>query len=247
MENAILPHTSCQLQTSKCDRNDVPASDETRQFEYLYRSYYSRLSLYLARLGMSHDDAHEVAQDTFIRVYERLHNYRGDAEWAYLKTAARRVMLNQLRGNHAEKRAVKVISINDDDLASSLADVDTPENLALLNEMGEIRLRVLRAAITALPPASSSCLLLSLAGYDQLRIANELGTTPQAVKARLHDARKQLRLRLSGEWQNQALSGGSTRRQRDINCNSSNSLPYSTAICHDTDRVKEERLRSMAA
>ncbi len=155
--------------------------------------------MFLTRLGLASEDANELAQEAFVRVYERLDHYRGEAEWSYLEVTARHVLFNWLRSKQAAKRQAKFVSFTEG-LDDAVASDDTPE-AALLEQEAEkaacderrTQMEHLKSAIQRLPPATGSCLLLALAGYNHSDIAKQLRITPAAVKSRLHDARQKLR------------------------------------------------------
>jgi RNA polymerase sigma-70 factor (ECF subfamily) len=179
--------------------HEVKPIDRADDFEQLYRSHYGHVCMYLKRLGLEASDAHEVAQDAFVRIYERFDAYRGDAEWTYLKVTVRRVLLNWVRSRQAAKRCAPLVAL-DDGLVFLPSSDDTPEKQLIEHEITtsecnsrEDQLQRLRRAISTLPPAPRSCLLLALAGYKHADIAEQLRTTPTAVKARLHNARQTLR------------------------------------------------------
>src|SRR5258708_3475108 len=70
----------------------------TSAFRQLYGAYGPRLYGFCKRFGMSPEDAREVIQETFIRVWEHRHDIRSDASFSsYLFTIARNLIYNALR------------------------------------------------------------------------------------------------------------------------------------------------------
>ena len=170
--------------------------DIDAQFEDLYRRYYRAIVSFFIRLGFWRDDARDLAQDTFVRVYRSMATYRGEAEWTYLETTARRVALNELRRRGTGRRAGVEIPLDGVTSADSgpLADevLSQEEEQTLLT-------RQLATAMEALPEGIRDCLLLRLQSLKYRAIAHALGISVDAVKSRLHEARALLRARLAEE------------------------------------------------
>src|SRR5690242_10334485 len=82
------------------------------RLEQLLR-YYPGLCRYFVRMGFPKEDARDLAQEVFVRVYDHLDAYRGESKWNYLATTARRLALNTLRSNDAAKRSAPEFSLND--------------------------------------------------------------------------------------------------------------------------------------
>ena len=56
------------------------------KFEDLVSQYKERLYWHIRRMVISHDDADDVLQNTFIKVYKNLHNFNGESQiytWLY--------------------------------------------------------------------------------------------------------------------------------------------------------------------
>jgi RNA polymerase sigma-70 factor (ECF subfamily) len=170
--------------------------DIDAQFEDLYRRYYRAVVSYFVRLGFSRDDARDLAQDTFVRVYRNMSTYRGDAEWTYLETTARRVALNERRRRGTRSRAGVEVPVDGVQPPDSAPPVDV-----VLSEEEEqtLRVRRLAAAIEKLPEGIRDCLLLRLKGLTYRAIAEVLGISVDAVKSRLHEAKALLRAHLAEE------------------------------------------------
>src|SRR4030095_9386988 len=104
---------------------------------------------------------------TFLRIYRSLDQYRGEAEWSFVKTTATRVVLGRLRSQRTFKRSGSVTAID-----AEVANLSTvapggagsqEEDL----EASEMRVR-LHAAINELRPTLRAVLLLWMNGisYD---------------------------------------------------------------------------------
>jgi RNA polymerase sigma factor (sigma-70 family) len=160
------------------------------QFRDLYGRYFARVQRFLVKFGMAPDDARDLAQETFIRFYESKSTYRGDAEWAYLETIARNLLYNRVRSQHTAKRAADLTSLEDAPEAYDVAVNGSQEERVLQKEL-QARLS---AAIAALPSGVRECLILSIEGLSYGEIAQALRISADAVKTRLYEARRRLRL-----------------------------------------------------
>jgi len=162
-------------------------------FEHLYRHYYRRVMRYLVEVfRLSRDDADDVAQDVFLRVFAVGDQYRGESEWSFLQTVATRVVLNRVRASHTLKRGSYAPHrpVTEADLPSNTSDEPAPQEK--LFAAGEAAAR-LYEAMEHLSPPSRAVLLLQLSEFDTKEIAHSLGVDETTVKMRLHDARKRLR------------------------------------------------------
>lgn len=174
------------------------------QFREFYGRYYVRLLRYFRRtFQVSESDALDLAQDTFLRFYRSIGEYRGEAEWALLETIARHVGYNRIRSQLTQKRVAA-----EESLESSLEAAALPGDPATGDEFKSPELRVvereaavdlkrrLREAIASLPVGQRACLALWLDDLSYEEIASTLRISLDAVKSRIRDARKELKRRL---------------------------------------------------
>ena len=159
-------------------------------FDALVLAYRSRVYA-LARLALgSADDAHDVAQETFVRAYEALPRYRAQGQFrVWLYTIAANLCKNRLKSRRP------VISWDEPELAVDLMDpTPGPEATALLRE----RARVVRGALAQM--SDRDRLMVLLYYQDDLsldEIARIVGCRTGAIKVALHRARGRLRERLA--------------------------------------------------
>jgi len=163
------------------------------QFETLYRRYYGRVYRFFRNFGAD-DEAQDLAQETFHKIYKTFGEYRGEAEWAFIETTARRVLLNWVRARKTGKRNARVEDIDGPEFENGPRAPEGPD-LAERQE-AELRTARLRAAIAELPEGQRQCIDYRLDDMTYEAIAKILGITVDAVKSRLRDAKKTLRARL---------------------------------------------------
>ena len=155
------------------------------------------LTNYLARFCGNEATALDLAQDTFVRVYEARARYdtRGKfATWLYT------IAGNLARNSHRWQQRHPTVSLdaptdeNGGTLATHLPDgASAPDASA---EEGE-RAAAVRAAISELPEDQRSIVLMSeYEDRPHADIAAVLGCTAKAVETRLYRARQTLREKL---------------------------------------------------
>ena len=165
-------------------------------FERIYRAYYGRVWRYYRMCRVSDDEAHDYAQDTFKRFYERRDQVRGDDAWPFLQAIARSVLLNKIRDQKAVKRRGQTVDIDDPDVPE-LSAPDQPDYAERQQE--EMRRSWLYAAMAELSKGQQETVGLWLADFKLEEIARRQGISLDAVKSRLRDARRQLRARLGAD------------------------------------------------
>ena len=155
------------------------------------RALYDRHVDMVFRLAyrMSGDEAmaEELTQDSFLRAFDRLDDWRADAPFgAWLRAVAVSVVLNGLRG--ARRRRDRETLVPD---AEVLGRSEPPADVDLR--------RVLDHAVEALPEDHRLVFVMhEMEGYTHQEIAAALGTREGTAKARLSRARAKLRDLLTG-------------------------------------------------
>ena len=173
--------------------------DREDLFKRMYGKYYRRMiRFFVAVFRLQEADAEELAQEAFLKFYDAIEEYRGDAEWAFFESIARNIGLNKIRSQSTIKRgAIRPVDL-DDPLVKKLEPAVPPVDFAE-REQREMRLKRLRAAVDQLPKGQRQCMQLWLDERSYEQIATILHISVDAVKARLRDARRALRERLGAE------------------------------------------------
>jgi RNA polymerase sigma factor (sigma-70 family) len=170
--------------------------DREEQFKALFDRHYPRMFRFY-RGYVDHQDAHDLAQEAFIRVYQKFEQYRGEAEWGYLQKVGRNILINWWRDRSAGKRAGTMVHIDDPGFAEPLAAPETADYAE--REQRRIRRKRLEEAIRALSPGQQQCIRLQLAGLTYEEIAATLQISMDAVKSRRRDALRFLKAHLKDE------------------------------------------------
>jgi RNA polymerase sigma-70 factor (ECF subfamily) len=168
------------------DRNDVSlaSAGDTDAFERLYRRHVPRVAS-LARWLVDPADADDAVQEVFIRVWQKLHTFAGQAAFS---TWLHRVAVNLLvrrRQNQAQSRKRHV-----HDEAPMLALTSAPER-------PDLRVAIERA-VEKLPAGAREVFVLhDMEGYKHDEIAELLAVDPGTSRSQLHRARLLLRQQLA--------------------------------------------------
>jgi RNA polymerase sigma-70 factor (ECF subfamily) len=139
-------------------------------------------------------EAEDAAQDTAIKVYLNLSNFRGDSQFrTWVLSIARNEGLGRLR---------KAASRREDSLDAQIDEQTGDYTPALLTSWREVPLEalerqelgdILRKAVEGLPPIYRNVVLLrDIEQMDVRETAAALGITEGSVKVRLHRARAML-------------------------------------------------------
>lgn len=181
--NAVLacPDEKMSLTVAEQDVSLAAAGDR-RAFERLYRANVNRVYAVCLRMCGDRGRAEELAQDAFVRAWEKLPQFRGDSAFStWLHRLTVNVVLEAKRTERRDSARIK-----DDDSLD-----ETPLVAARVHDAERMDLT---AAIAALPPGARAVFALhDVEGYKHEEIADMLDITSGGSKAQLHRARRLLR------------------------------------------------------
>lgn len=155
-------------------------SGDGSAFERLYRTHVPRvLGLVRRMLDTSHAD--DVTQDVFVRAWEKLHTFRGEAAFGtWLHRLAVNVILARRKTLGGERRRFYE---DGEPLELVAGRADAPEHGMDFE-----------AAISRLPEGARQVFILhDVQGFRHEEIAKLLGIVPGTSKSQLHHARMALR------------------------------------------------------
>jgi RNA polymerase sigma-70 factor, ECF subfamily len=165
----------------------LAAAGDRLAFERLYRQHVNRVFSLCARMVNDRTRAEELTQDVFVRAWEKLHLFRGEAAFGtWLHRMTVNLVLNARKTDG--RRQSRVEDEDDGDGIDALpARPNTPGDRMDLEW-----------AIARLPKGARRVFTLhDVEGYKHEEIAEMLGVTSGATKAQLHRARLLLREALS--------------------------------------------------
>lgn len=160
------------------------AEGDARAFERLYREYVPMVHA-LARRMAGEQDADDLTQEIFLRVWEKLDTFRGDAQfgtWLH-RVASNLIVTRRKRRTRRRERFLE------DEAAIEAAPV-RPRTVGAAVD--------LEGALKTLPDGARQVFVLyDVEGYKHEEIADMLGVTVGTSKSQLHRARMLLRERLA--------------------------------------------------
>lgn len=163
------------------------ANPESRNFAFnqLVRKYQQKIYWHVRKMVIDHDDADDLTQETFIKAWQSLENFRGDSQlftWIY------RIATNECLNFLNKKRRRFFMPIHDveGELLEKLESVSSQSENPMSGD--EVQLKLQKALLT-LPEKQR--LVFNMKYFDDLKyedIAEITGTSVGALKASYHHA-----------------------------------------------------------
>lgn len=168
-------------------------AEKTRNeaFNLLLSKYQQKIYWHIRRLVIDHDDADDLVQETFVKVWKNLANFRSDSQlytWIY------RIATNESITFLNKKKLKNNVSL--DEVSQDL--VETLTESTYFN--GDQIQRRLQEAILTLPEKQR--LIFNMKYFDDMKyeeISEVLGTSVGALKASFHIAVKKIETILLNE------------------------------------------------
>src|SRR5688572_27118332 len=177
------------------DPQATPSSDDTAAlvalaargdvsaFEQLYQRTAGRVYAVCIRMTGDPQRARELTHDAFVRAWERLSTFRGEAAFeTWMHRLAVNVVLTVRRGER--RREAHLVHTDDENGSESEATLGRPGP--------DVESRIdLERAIAALPPRAREVFVLhDVEGFRHDEIADRLELQASSVRAQLHRARQ---------------------------------------------------------
>ena len=160
------------------------AGGDFRAFERLYRAHVNRVHA-LARRMLSPDEAAEATQDVFVRAWQKIGSYRGEAAFG---TWLHRLAVNVLLGRRQVLKLERERHLEDDGVLETI-----PARVARTSDLSVD----FEAALERLPAGARQVFVLhDVEGYQHDEVARLLGIAEGSSKSLLHKARMRLRTHL---------------------------------------------------
>ncbi|WP_066153370.1 MULTISPECIES: RNA polymerase sigma factor RpoE [Hydrogenophaga] len=176
---------------------------EMRAYELLVIKYQRRVERLIGRMVRDSDLVQDIAQETFIRAYRALAQFRGDAQfytWLYriaVNTAKKQllelkrdplVFQSQLNSGDEDETSSAERELN-----SSVADTETPEAVLASKEIAQ----AVNAVMDALPDELRMAITLrEIEGLSYEEIALALDCPIGTVRSRIFRAREAISSRI---------------------------------------------------
>jgi len=155
-------------------------STQKRGFELIVAQYSEQLSWQIRRMVLSHEDANDLLQNTFIKAWTNIDYFRGEAK---LSTWLYRIALNECLTFLNRQRILNTVSIDDEE-ASVLHKLESDPYFS--GDQAQISLQ---KALLALPEKQR--MVFNLLYYQEMKyeeMSGIFGTSVGALKASYHHA-----------------------------------------------------------
>ena len=189
----------------RVQRGDVAA------FDLLVRKYQHRIAALIGRYVADWSEVQDVAQETCIRAYRAIGNFRGDAQFY---TWLHRIAVNTAKNHlvaHNRRPPTDDIDIDDAEQFDSgirLRDSDTPERELMRQQLEQTVVR----AVEALPEELRVAInLREVDGLSYEEIAERMGCPIGTVRSRIFRARDAIDRELRPLMDNERLVERVTR------------------------------------
>lgn len=179
---STLPHNTDDTDGLVARLRDPATCREA--FGEVIRRYSQPLYWLIRRMVNNHDDADDLLQNTFMKAWTSLENFRGDAK---LSTWLYKIAINESLTHLERERKRQNISLDDQEsqiIHTIEADTYTD---------GDEQLKQLRCAIASLPEKQR--LVFNMRYFDEMKyedMSEILGTSVGALKASYHLAVKKI-------------------------------------------------------
>ncbi len=171
---------------------------DTASFAELVRRYEGKIFRLAQHITQNREDAEDVLQETFMKAYEHLEQFKGDSKfYTWIVRIAVNQALMKLRRRKTDKSVSidETIDTGEDTVVREIAAWgEDPEQKFSRDELGSI----LDTAIESLEPLYRSVFVIrDIEELSTEETAEALGLSVPAVKSRLLRARLQLREKLT--------------------------------------------------
>lgn len=157
-------------------------------FRIIYEKYSRKIYYVSIRFGLDKDDAAEIVQDVFVKIWERRHDLRTDLSFnAYLLTITRNFIIKKIRSN------VSGIAIRNYVASNTMDRHNDTEDLVVYADL----LRLTDAFIESLPEQQREIFKLhKIQHFSAREISEMLDLSIRTVENHLFRANAKLRIQL---------------------------------------------------
>ena len=180
---------------------------DQKAFELLVIKYQRRIQRLIGRMVRDVDLVEDIAQETFIRAYRALAQFRGEAQfytWLYriAVNTAKKALMDLKRNPTVSENAYK--SADDDETSpveNELTSSETPDAVLASKEIAEI----INAAMDALPEELRQAITLrEIEGLSYEEISEAMNCPIGTVRSRIFRAREAISAKVKPLLENQS-------------------------------------------
>lgn len=162
-------------------------------FEHIVLTTEKQIYNLALSLTRSHEDAEDITQETYLRLWNSLHEYHGASAKSYIFRIARNLSIDLLRKRSRQSESDTVILTSDGEFEPDIADPD-PDVRPDEAYLRRLTVETVRECIASLPiPMRELVVMRDIDGLSYVEIASILGMPEGSVKSGLFRARERLR------------------------------------------------------
>ncbi|BBL25960.1 MULTISPECIES: RNA polymerase sigma factor RpoE [Comamonas] len=198
----MSPHVAPPPAPSDTDLQLVErtVAGDQRAYELLVLKYQRRIERLIARMVRDTDLVQDIAQETFLRAYRALHQFRGEAQfytWLYriAVNTAKKALLDMKRNPVVTESALQTSDDEDETSRPGNEPIneETPETVLAAQEIAA----AVNAAMDALPEDLRQAVTLrEIEGLSYEEIATVMGCPIGTVRSRIFRAREAISARV---------------------------------------------------
>jgi RNA polymerase sigma-70 factor (ECF subfamily) len=182
---------------------------DQKAFELLVIKYQRRIERLIGRMVRDTDLVEDIAQETFIRAYRALAQFRGDAQfytWLYriAVNTAKKALVDLKRDPVVSESALRGGSDDDDETSgveNELTSAETPETVLAAKEIAA----TVNSAMEALPDELRQAVTLrEIEGLSYEEIAEVMNCPIGTVRSRIFRAREAISAKVKPLLENQS-------------------------------------------
>jgi RNA polymerase sigma-70 factor (ECF subfamily) len=171
-------------------------------FEELVSLYERKIYTVAYRIMGNHEDANDLAQEAFLRAFQSIGNFRGEASFL---TWMCRIVTNLCRDELRKKYRTQIESL-DEEITLGEGEVkkqvaSSEPGPAELYEKKELQEKIQELINTLSPEFRLALVLRDIQGFTYEEIAEQLECSLGTVKSRINRARKYLKDKLVQDWE----------------------------------------------
>jgi RNA polymerase sigma factor (sigma-70 family) len=174
----------------------IKSSGDRYAFSALVNKHQTMVFNLALRVTRNREDAEEVAQDTFIKVFSTLSEFRGESKFTtWLYRISMNFALNKIR-----KKSLFDVSVDDEAFSEPATEIDFPLEV-------KERKDIIKKAIASLDNTDGMLITLFYMDDQSVEDISEItGLSPSNVKVRMFRARKKLQQYINKQLQEEIIS-----------------------------------------
>ena len=170
---------------------------DTACFACLLDKYSRPVHSLILKVVRNREDAEELAQDVFMKVFKHLSSFKGECSFStWIYRIAYNTAISETRKKRHEFLAIEesvINNVSEQEVAEALDRTDSSDQIQMLD-----------AALAQLPPDERAIILLFYMKEKTIdEVATITGLTASNIKVKLHRIRKKLFLK---EWRNNKMT-----------------------------------------